>query len=131
MQVGYVSHGMVLCASSENHAVVEVGGACVDAPVVSFCRPTTPTDCRALCPVSFQLLDAPVGAKAGHRLGVAAFPGEPDAEVNPSKKGNAWSACIPLLKTDDMRRATFGGHVLVAPNGEACLAASVAQGSIS
>ena len=78
-----------------------------------------------------QFVDVPESAKVGDRLTVAAFPGEPEAEVNPGKKGNAWVACVPLLKTNDQRQATFDGHVLVAPSGDACVAPTVAQGPIS
>ncbi len=76
-------------------------------------------------------MDVPASANVGDRLTVAAFPGDPEPEVNPGKKGNAWVACVPLLKTDDKRVATFEGQPLVAPSGEACVAPTVALGPIS
>ena len=131
---------MVLCAANADRSVVEVrvvctgcvqeGCACLFPAMLLSRRSCCRVCCRCCC--HCQFVDPPASAAVGERLIVSELPGEPEAEVNPAKKNNAWTACVPLLKTNGDRVATFNGHVLRAQHsGEPCIAPSVADGPIS
>lgn len=88
---GIVSHGMVLCASNEDHSQVEL-----------------------LCCVNDDAI-VPLSPVLGERVVVKGFeytsPGVgPDAKLNPKKK--YWEKCAVDLKTDDNRIATYQGQSL-------------------
>ncbi len=79
-----------------------------------------------------QFIDPPADAVIGERLMVDGFEGLPEAEVNPAKKANPWTACVSLLKTDASKVACFDGKPLRASVcGVACTAPTVAEGLIS
>ncbi len=77
-----------------------------------------------------QFVDPPADAPIGSRVTPDGFDSAPEAEVNPGKKNNAWTSCVPLLRTNENRVATFNGAVLLAV-GKPCTAPTVANGPIS
>jgi len=95
---GFVSHGMVLCASNADHTKVEL----IKVPDGS--KPGTR--------ISLSNLD------------VNEF--TPDGQINARKKKSIWLEWQPKLKTNDSRVAIFDGVALVTPEGE-CVAPTLAD----
>jgi tRNA-binding EMAP/Myf-like protein len=83
---GFVSHGMVLCAKTDDGKV--------------------------------EFADPPAGAAIGERITVGSLvSGEPDEQVNPSKKNNPWLAIVEHLKTDAKKVACYQGIPMMTSSG--------------
>ena len=62
-----------------------------------------------------EILAPPTGARPGQRVTCAAFPGEPDAVLNPKKK--VWESVAPDLKVDGSGRLIYKDAVLAVEGG--------------
>ena len=68
-----------------------------------------------------ELIAPPSSAPVGTRLSLSTVDvlvHQPDAVIDPKKKGNVWEKIKGGLKTDDQGRATFDGGVWRTPQGD-------------
>ncbi|XP_068177145.1 aminoacyl tRNA synthase complex-interacting multifunctional protein 1-like [Antennarius striatus] len=82
----------------------------------------------ASSPNKVEILDPPSGAVSGDRVVFRGFPGEPDKELNPTKR--VWEQIQPDLRTDSQCVATYKGSAFEVVSKGVCKAQTMSDAQI-
>lgn len=93
-----------------------------------------PSQAMVLCGATqdgskMELLEPPADSPLGTRITVEGFSGEPHEQIDPKAKGGLFEAVMPLLATDEQRRACFKGVPFNTPQGP-CTVTTIANGLV-